>query len=177
MCTVVWGCISVRWIEMCCNGCWVRTEGCRQWHDRHIRWVLDQAEAKLQRQQLSSQASILLQQAQDSALQHHVIGSPFLSGPLGCLVIFLPLVPIAVIFLLLLDELSFAACMTAVVFIAAATSFSFSAAEAVFAFEGKGATQEGSSQLACRGQYRNSLISEGPGSFTRSGPQSLHCQQ
>lgn len=137
----VWEAVSVRLVEMCQSWCWLGTEGCRQRPGGNIGRVFDQAEAKLQRQQLGSQAAVLLQQAHDSPLQHRVIGSPLLPGPLGGLVVFFPLVPIAIIFLLCRDELSLATRVVAVLFIAAAPGFRFVVGKELLVFEVEGVTQ------------------------------------
>ena len=167
----VWGSVSVRLVVMCCSGWWVCTEGNREGQDAHIRRILDQTKSKLQGQQLCPQASVLLQQTQDPPLQHHVIGPPPFSGPLGGLVVFSSLVPVAIVFLLAGDELPFAAYVIAAVFIAAAASLRFSALSVL---EQKGATQEAPGSLAGGGQDGNGFIGEGLTRPTqRSGPKFL----
>lgn len=57
------------------------------------------------RLELRLQDVVFLAQLHDSLLEYHVVETPFLSGPFGCLVVASPAVPVAVVLLVVRNEL------------------------------------------------------------------------
>lgn len=162
------GSIIVGWIES--------TRGHREGQDAHVWRVFDQTIAQLEGQQLSPQTGIFLQQTQNPPLQDHVIGSSPLSGPLCCLVVFSPLVPVAFVLLLNGHKLTFAGWdVAAAFFISASPRLRLRVGGFVSALKNKTVAQKSSGQLAGGGQDGSGFIREGSSSNYRPGLQVSRC--